>query len=127
MNFQQSAAFQYFISGAVASTGINLITGVVAESARNIDGLLLGLAGAAITALGYILSRRAAVYDHYEKVTAAAAPANLSPAEKRAIVDEHATSRNKDAQKLRGPIAGTLLLTIGIIVAREVLAQQCGG
>jgi hypothetical protein len=121
MKREQPSAFQYFLSGAVASTGINIITGVIVAPSRTLDALLMSLVGVGVILIAYLMSRRATIYDHFEKLVIAATPAALSKEEREAIQDEHNVRRDGEARSLVLPIAIVAIMTIAIVGLREYL------
>lgn len=119
-----SAAFLYFLSGSIASTGINILTGVLAGPTRTFDAIVLVVAGLTIFAISYLVSIVAAIYDRIERLFAASAPEALTELERAAIWEDLKEIRAKEVNPLRAALFVPSLAILLIFILREAMLQS---
>ncbi len=119
-----SAAFLYFLSGCVAATGINIMTGVLTTQSRNGDSLFLIITGASILGLSYLVGRVAAVHDGFERTSEVNMPVSLTAQEREGIMIELRRRRSGQTRKLRLGITLVLVLTVAFLVLREIAIER---
>lgn len=114
-----SPAFLYFLSGSIAATGINIITGVLMTSERKLDSLILTTSGIIIARISYILSQLAAIHDYYQRLYLSNTSEILTKTEVEAIKKEIASKCSDKTQQHRRIISLLIFCLFFLLILRE--------